>query len=462
LHGAATPSDAALVSRALVLVQREQAERLRALRAGVSAGWTHDSAVAEIAAAEKSALAAQIADLRRPGVRVSWSSTTQGAIDDVQDLLTAGRRRFGVAAPARPAPARLNAADPTLARLGRLVDTPLPDRMLVAAGSGAARQVRVIDLRHDAVRRLPAPIASVLRHEVNIVAAKPLGRGSVVVQTRTGAVYAIARAMTGQPRRIGRGAVLPAVTPGAVWLYGFGRKAGLIEVSTTGRRLAGPFPAPRFALTQFPAGLTVPAGLVISGTAFPGTPSVVPTGIWLWDPRLGPVLRPLAKGCAEPLATHATLLAWLRCDRRNPAHTVLKITDTATGRTRTIAGPRRAVPALTDIPTASAFSPDGKRLAYYCVGTGFGGYALAVANVASGTSTLVRRPPIDAVGDGFSSALAHVDWAPDSRRVFYTTGASGVGTGQASVPFAFYQVSTGRADNIRFRARPAMLLALLD
>jgi hypothetical protein len=333
--------------------------------------------------------------------------------------------------------------------------------MLVAAGSGTAREVRVIDLRHDAVRQLPAPIASVLRHEVNIVAANPLGRGSLVVQTRKGAVYAIARAMTGQPRRLGRGTVLPAMTPEAVWLYGFGRQGGLVKVSTTGRRLAGPFPAPRFALTQFPAGLTLPAGLVISGTAFPGTPSLVPTGIWLWDPRLGPALHPLAKGCAEPIATHGTLLAWLRCAPGNPGHTVLKITDTATGRTRTIAGPRRAVPMLTDIPSASAFSPDGKRLAYYCVGTGFGGYALAVASVASGTSTLVRRPPIDAVGDGISSALAHIDWTADSRRVFYTTGASGVGRGEATVPFAFYEVTTDRAENIRYHSRPAMLLAML-
>jgi hypothetical protein len=123
--------------------------------------------------------------------------------------------------------------------------------------------------------------------------------------------------------------------------------------------------------------------------------------------------------------------------------------------------PRGAVPALSESP-AAAFSPDGSHLAYYCVGTGFGGYALAISDLGSGATALIRQPPIDAVGDGISAPPGALMWSRDSLRVFYTTGASPGGRSAAVVPFASYRVGAAHGEDIRFHAQPATLLAMLD
>jgi hypothetical protein len=351
----ATPTDVAAVTAAVLAVQRQEANRLVLLRAEVTPGLARDDAVGVLAAAERTALSREIADLRAQPL-TGWSAATELAIERVQRLLAAGERRFGVPA-LISRPARLTAADKTLQRLQRLLDDRVPADLLVANYSGA----QIIDLRAGRVTTAPGALRGLGPYPGQVLQRS----GYLAVQV-DGKVYAVKPPLEGAPRHLGTGRLLPAARPGAVWIWTGSAPGHLVMVTGTGRRIAGPVAVvthlPGSAGYPYVSGLTVSGGLVVEGYRHAGTGNPVPAGLWLWNPLRGQELRPLVRGCGHPIAARGRLLAWVGCGRSDLARVRMHITDTATGADRVIANPAAAVPSLGDQP-AAAFSPNGRWLA---------------------------------------------------------------------------------------------------
>jgi hypothetical protein len=291
--------------------------------------------------------------------------------------------------------------------------------------------------------------------------------GFVVIQDLDGSVYAAPWALAGAPRLLGNGQMFPAARPDAVWIWtdagsAPGGLAGhLVLVTGAGRRIAGPVPGPAAlpGSSAFPD-ITgaVPGGLVLAPAVEQTAPLSAHAGLWLWNPLNGRGLREIVRGCAQPLAVHGTLLAWLRCYPDDPFRaSSLRITDTGTGATRTIANPATAIPFVADQPVA-AFSPDGRWLCAYYSGTALGSVAIGLVNIKTGATSIIPGAPL-------VDATSPIWWAPDSRWVFFATGASpGSSTSQPwvdeTVPFATYRVGDRSAVDLRVHGA-ATLLAVL-
>jgi hypothetical protein len=451
----ATPSDVPAVAAAVVALQRQEAGQLTSLRAGMGPGLAHDGAVAALAAAERAVLGQEIGALRGGRPLTGWSGATYVAIHRVQALLAAGQRSFGVHPPGPGRPPRLTAADGTLLRLRRLLDSRVRDELLVSDNGTP----QVIDLASDRVWPAPPALRRLLRSLLPGSATFPLG-GFIVVQSDYGRVYAIPPDL--KPRRIGAGNPLPAGQPDAMWIWDAGQPGRYTLVTAAGRRIAGPVRG-LARPDRLGAGMAVRGGLLVEHQ-HPANPAAS-TGLWLWNPLRGPALRPVARGCAMPLAAHGTLLAWLRCGRGRAG---LRITDTATGATRTVANPPGAGPVFADqspaafLPNAStaAFSPDGRWLAAY-YGTAFRGDALEVVNARTGAAVIIRGA---AVPD--ATAATPIMWTPDSSRIFFATGASSSDTSNpwtdGTVPLATVRIGAPSAQDVRLHETGATLLGVLS
>ncbi len=449
----ATPSDGAAVTAAVLAVQRQEAGRLVRLRAGVTAGLARDGTVSVLAAAERTALSREIGDLRGSPL-TAWSAATDVAVGRVQTLLAAGQRRFGVAAPTSPRPARLSAAVGALLRLQPLLDDRAPAELLVADGS----KVQTVDLRSGTVAAAPSALQGL---PYLAQGGQVLSRAGFVAVQAGGEVYAVRPAFTGTRRPLGAGQMLAAARPDAVWILSSLGQGVL--VTGAGRRIAGPVPVladlPGSRVYANVSGLAVPGGLVVEKDRHAGTPDAASTGLWLWNPGRGPQLLPLVRGCAHPIAAQGRLLAWLGCDPIDPARVRMHITDTATGADRVIANPATAVPFLADQPTA-AFSPSGRWLAAYYAQTTSVGYALGLVNTRTGVTSIIRGAPV-----ADATAGTPIMWTGDSTRVFFATGASRFNNNQqwadGTVPLATYRIGARSAVDLRLHEPGATLLAVL-
>jgi hypothetical protein len=451
----ATPTDVPAVTAAVVALQRQEAGRLVTLRAAIGPGLAHDGGVSALAAAERTALGQEIGALRSGRPLTGWSTGTYRAIVGVQALLAAGRHRFGVPSPRSPRPARLTAADGTLLRLRRLLDERVPAELLVAVAASSAGPLQVIDLESGSIRPSPPALRRLLAKLPPGSTTFPLA-GSIVVPSAFYPVYVIPPTLI--PRRIGAGQVLPAGRPDAVWISDGGQPGRYIMVTVTGRRIAGPVPGPPDS-RRYPVGLAVRGGLVVGPVYNDTGPLSQLTGLWLWNPLRGPTLHPVVRGCSMALAAHGTLLAWLRCYPNDPGRASLRITDTATGATRTIANPQGAAPFLADQPTA-AFAPNGRWLASYYSPTAFGGYALGLVNIRTGAASIVRGAPVPD-----PTLATAVMWTSDSTRVFFATGGSNSDDNNpwadSTVPLATYRIGARSSDDVRLHETGATLFGVL-
>jgi hypothetical protein len=451
----ATPSDVPVVAAAVLGLQRQEAGRLASLRAGMGPGLAHDGAVAALAAAERAVLGREIGALRGGRPLTGWSGATYVAIHRVQALLAAGQRSFGVPPPGPARPPRLTAADGTLFRLRRLLDSRVPDELLVSGDNGTPQ---VIDLESGSVWPAPPALRRLLANQPPGYTTFPLA-DNVVLQGVYGRVYAIPADL--RPRRIGGGGALPAGRPDAAWIWNGGQPGRYMLVTVTGRRIAGP--ARGLARPdRLGAGMAVRGGLLVEHQQ--AANPAASTGLWLWNPLRGPALRPVVRGCAMPLAAHGTLLAWLRCGRGRAS---LRITDTATGATRTVANPPGAVPVLAKQATgyslspnesAAVFSPDGRWLAAYY--SRARGDALGLVSTRTDAAQIIRGAPVPD-----ATAATAIMWTPDSSRVFFGTGASGSDTGNpwadGTVPLATYRVGASSAQDVRLHEAGVTLLGVL-
>jgi hypothetical protein len=458
----AAPSDVDMVTAASVALQREEARRLVALRAGAAPGLARDGPVSALAAAERTALSREIGDLRGAPL-TAWKAATDVAFLRVQTLLAAGQRRFGVPAPVSPRPARLTAADGTLRRLRRLLDDTVPAALLVADNG----KVQIADLRSGSVAAAPGALQGLGLGAYFAQAGPVVPRAGFVAVQAGGQVYAMNPTLAGTRRLLGTGQMLPAARPDAVWILSGSGRGHLVMVTGTGRRITGPVPVlanpPGSRVYANLSGLALPGGLVVEKDRYAGTGDTIPVGLWLWNPLRGPALRPLARGCAKAIAAHGRLLAWLGCGPGDPARARLHITDTATGADRVIPSPATAVPVLADQP-AAAFSPNGSWLATYYSGTTSAGYALGLVNTRTGMTSIVGGVP---VADGTAAAgyPAPIMWTGDSTRVFFATGGSSFEKKQPwaddTVPLATYRIGARSAADLRLHEPDATLLTVL-
>jgi hypothetical protein len=463
----ATPSDLAAVTAAVLALQHQEANRLAVLRAGIGPGLARDAAVSALAAAARTAISREISDLRSREPLTGWSIATYAAVDRVQSLLAADQLRFGVSAPAVPRLAPLTAANGALLRLQRPLDEGVQADLLVVSGNG---NLEIIDLRSGVVRAPPAALRrlglSVGYGRVGYGGLVLPETGFVAAQAANGGVYAVSPGMV--PRLLGRGSLYPAASQDAVWLWSGnldnGQPGQLTLVTGSGRRIAGPVPGLSYgglnAGTLGITGLTVLDGFVVAPSIDEASQPSQLRGLWLWNPLAGSGLRPLVRGCADAIAAHGALLAWLRCYPDAPFRLSLHITNTATGADRLIVNPSTAIPFLGGQLTA-AFSPNGKWLADYYSGAMSGGYALGLVNTQTGAVSIIHGAPISDATQTTTPML----WTADSTRVFYDTGGSQFNNADPwaddAVPFATYRLGNRSAIDMRFHDTSATLLAVL-
>jgi hypothetical protein len=164
------------------------------------------------------------------------------------------------------------------------------------------------------------------------------------------------------------------------------------------------------------AGLATANGVVVQSVQDPG---VGPRVIALWNPQSGKVRivgrgRGVIDAYTAPGASHS-LLAWLPAACPPPGSCLMKITDTASLRTRTVRAPARGLFTL-----GGAFSPSGSQLAVFATGESERTARLALIDLAPGTVRVARRPVIT-LGEDFDWAR----WLPDGRQLIIGAGAGG-------------------------------------
>jgi len=378
LHGGAAPQDMRMVRRAVAALQREDASGLHRLRRAAATtrayGATRGlrSAVAAALAAEEHALlSSAAAGSEVDPVQLEVTTWAQRVESDLVVL----RRRLHVST-SRVAPVRLHAADSALQRLSRLMDTPLPVRLLVNGPGGPA----LLDLASNRV--VPRP-------DVPDVTGGLL-RGGFLVTVIPPRVLAVPLdGGTATPIADNADAVLPGPREGELWL---GEPATAVLVDLTGRVLR------RVAL---PADLraAVSSALVIGDEQ-----------LSVWDPIRRRTVRRLPQ-CTNLVASGGDEVALSACfgdaARRGAVHVV----DARTGRDRAI-----RLPAGLPHVVSGSLAPDGRRLAIVALPSD-GEARLLVADLQTGAVTAVQTP-------GASTVSGGQVWAPDSTRLFFDAGSS--------------------------------------
>jgi len=413
VEGAAAPQDAPLVRGAIVALQREDAAHLRDLGRRAAATRVYGSmrrlrsdVVIAIAAESRALLSASAAGRKVDPEQLQ--ATTREL--RVETALVSQRRRLH-ASPPVVARVRLHAADPTTRRLARLVDSPLPVRLLVSEPDGGA----LLDLATQRVAPgpdLPSPVTGLVQGGYlftdvlpNVRAISLDGGGATTIATQASAV-------------------IPGPRDDEVWIQ---EPTGVVLVDVRGRRLRQ---------------VAVPGDL--RGTAGGGLVTSDSHGqLSVWDPIRQRTLRRLS-GCAEFLAADRREVAVSACPKDSTR--LVHVIDVATGRDRVV-----RLPAGEYHVSSASLAPDGSRLAVVTVpSTGVG--RLLVADLRAGTVTSVSTP------DAFDVLDAHV-WTPDSRRLFL----SGIVSAQAPAASLWtYLVGDRAATAIRYiRRGPVSPLVVL-
>ncbi|MDQ6873445.1 MAG: hypothetical protein M3042_00060, partial [Actinomycetota bacterium] len=413
VEGAAAPQDAPLVRGAIVALQREDAAHLRDLGRRAAATRVYGSmrrlrsdVVIAIAAESRALLSASAAGRKIDPEQLEATTRELG----VESALYSQRRRLHTSPPVA-ARVRLHSADPVLRRLARLIDRPLPVRLLVSGPDGGA----LLDLATQRVEPRPdlPSLAGGLVQDGYLIA--DLLPDVLSIPLAGGAATTIATQAS---------AVVPGPRDDEVWIQD---PTGVILVDVAGRRLR------RVALPGDLRG-AAGGGLVVSG--FNGQLSV-------WDPIRRHTLRGLG-GCAEFLAGDRREVAVAACPKDSTR--LVHVIDVATGRDRIA-----RLPAGEYHVSSASLAPDGNRLTIVTVPS-TGGGRLLVADLEAGTVTAVMIP------DAFDVIGAHV-WTPDSRRLFLSVVTSAQGP---AASLWTYLVGDRAATAIRYiRRGPVSPLAVL-
>jgi len=387
LNAAAAPQDLLLADQAVGALQRQDAARLHQLarqasgvRAYGSVRRLRSDLVAALTA-EASALAAAAGAGRRiDAVRLEVTIRSRLVAADLHTLQV----RLHVPPPAAVR-VRLTAADPVLHRLSRLLDRPLPLRLLVSGPDAPA----VLDLASSRVQARPA-IPNV---------PDGLIRGGYLIT----ADYPLVQATPlegGPPRTIASHATGYAPGPRAdqVWIA---EPPDLVLYEVTGRVLH------RVAVAGDLQGATT-AGVILSGRP-----------LAVWDPIRRRTVRRLG-GCSLLLAANPDRVVVGLCPADTGPVQLLHVVDVATGHDRIV-----RLPAGEYHLRAASLAPDGQHLAFIAVpSNGYGRLFLADVNTATVTAV---SPPAQ-----FTVVAAQV-WTADSHRLFFTAATVSASATPASL-----------------------------
>jgi WD40-like Beta Propeller Repeat len=443
---AAGPDDARVVDLAVAALYDEEAGGLDRLARRVGAGWLFDPGMRALAGQLRSALRAEAADLRAVAraralvggtrrIPPDRSASTSAAVDLAGARMADQLRRFQLTVPT-PAPARLHAADATLAGLAHWLDRPAGGAVLLAdTDSGLLR------LEIDASRAAPAGWPEDTGGQL-------IGQPGLIAYVSGGAIVAGPADAKSTPRPIASGdAVIAAGRPDAFWVLTSAGVANptITEVDGHGGLLMPPVLFPDDGSGLF--SLAVPTGIVRT------TPAGF--GLEVWDPVTGRV-RIISNQNGRAIAVWGRWLAWTDT---NPLGSRLHLTDTSTAADRILVGAGGPVPgAIQQLGSLGGaegeFSPDGRRLAYYSdvpdpTGLGNDTTVLTLVDVATG-AVAIPNGPISRQGPGF------IAWTPDGQRLFYT-----VNTSSGRPELAGYQVGDPDTHTLRFRSPTAGISGLL-
>ncbi|MGI9089855.1 MAG: hypothetical protein ACR2GG_01990 [Gemmatimonadaceae bacterium] len=378
LDAAAAPQDLLLAEQAVGALQRQDAARLHRLarqasgvRAYGSVRRLRSDLVAALTAEASALEAAAAAGRSIDAVRLEVTGRAQRVAADLRAL----QARLHVPPPAAAVRVRLTAADPVLHRLSRLLDRPLPLRLLVSGPDAPA----VLDLASSRVQARPA-IPNV---------PDGLIRGGYLIT----ADYPLIQATPlegGPPRTIASHATAYAPGPRAdqVWIA---EPPGLVLSDVTGRVLH------RVAVAGDLQGATT-AGVILSGRP-----------LAVWDPIRRRTVRRLG-GCSLLLAADADRVVVGFCPADTGPVQLLHVVDVATGRDRIV-----GLPAGEFHLRSASLAPDGQHLAFIAVPSNGDG-RLFLADVNTATVTAVSPPAQFAV-------MAWQVWTADSHRLFFTAAA---------------------------------------
>lgn len=413
----AAPQDRVVVRRSVAALQREDAARLHGLiraaagaRAYGAARGLRSDVVAALTAEEQALLAAAAAGTEVDPVGLVAGAPARRVEADFTSLTGWSPTVSGSASPVR-----LHAADAVLRRLSRLLDVPLPVRLLVNGPGGPA----VLDLARN--RTSPAPAA--------LDVPTGLLRGDYFVVDLPGPQALAVPIAGGAARLISGGAtdLAPGPRPDQVWVGD--RNRGLATlVDVAGRVLQR---------------VTVPGTL--QGAVRGGLVVATAGRLSVWDPARGRILRRLPN-CPTVLAAAGSEVVLSDCPWETGAGGLVHVVDVTTGRDRVL----RLPPGDYQVPAAT-LAPDGRHLAILAAPQNGVGQLL-VADIPAGTVTPVATP-------GAPNVRLGTVWTADSRRLFLTAG------GSFDAPTASlwtYRLGDRAATAIRYlRAGPVTPLAVL-
>ncbi len=414
LDQSAAPQDADLVRRTVAALQREDADRLHRLarqaagaRGFGAAHQLSNDVRGELVREATALLAAAGAGRRIDAVQLAATTGSRRVDTD----LVALRRRLHVTPPSAPA-VSLHADDLAQQRLSRLVDVPLPVRLLVRDGGDPS----LLDLATNRV--VPRP-ELVRVTDVVVVGGNLVSPGmpdSYVVALAGGSITAISVPASS----------VWAAGSGRVWLAE-GRTAVLADVAS-GRVL-------RRVTAPGAVNGAVPTGLVL----FDGQQLSV------WDPYRMRTVRRLA-GCSQLLGSQGDLVIAEFCP--GDAGSALHVIDTATGQDRLM-----QLPAGEYHVTSATLAPDRQHVAVVLISADGAGQLLMFEGQGAGVI-------VQTVG---GAADVHIQgrpvWTADSRRLFFTAAGS---SARPAASLYTYAPEQPVATAIRFvQPGPVTVLAVL-
>jgi len=293
----------------------------------------------------------------------------QEAAQEADKLLAGELRRFGLRPTPDPPPAHLVSTDRALASLGRIVDQPSSDRLVVSSPAG----LEMVDLNRNTVTRIrlsglpQVPVDRIVPRKGWVAVILAVGKG--VEQ-----LYAAPPSLTGAVRPLGLLAnvavVLGGSRPDTVWVE---LPDARVEEVGSGGAVTGPVKLPRDRRLVS----VVDAGLVLADTG-----SQQPA-VTVWDPQHDKVVRSIGPPALFVSGAGHDTVAWVT------ASNALRFTTVSTAAVTNVGTPTGGLPG----GSVGALSPDGRYFASTLIESPTGRTIPAVVDIQTGTVVEPLRSP---------------------------------------------------------------------
>jgi hypothetical protein len=375
----ASPADADRVAAGNHAAKQEAIVALRQLSKTAGRDIVVDPQVRRLrqAVVTATALYSEVVELGRVGGFEKWDRfrELQVSADRADQLLAGQLRRFSLRPAAHLPGHHLASVDPILASLRRVVDQPLPGRLVASSPAG----LEAVDLTHNTVsairlRGLPRmPVDRIVPRQGWVAVVVAIGNG--VEQ-----LYAAPPSLSGAVRPLtllaNVPAVFPAARPDTVWVE---LTDGRVE-EVDGRGVAVTGPVALAAHTRMVG--VVDAGLVLATTGRRSRVSEFSLRhpvVTVWDPVWRQDVRAIGPGALFVSGAGQDTVAWV-----TPGD-ALRFTSVSTGAVVTVPLPTGGLPG----GAIGTLSPDGRYFASTFIEMSSGRPIPAVIDTRTGA---VREP----------------------------------------------------------------------